>query len=920
MARALPRSVTNMVAAEIQRVGLEPGRFAEAAAREIVRRHGDRLPDLRQLVVLIPDPHAAPDVSRALIAAAARPVLLLPRVLTLRQWASEVPLDRPVASRAMRETALYGALAGHRSLGDADRWAVAGELLALFDELTRHAVALPQSADDFARQLEHAYRARRNRSLEFEATLVHELWRLMVRDTRELDAEAAFHVRLALRAGTASLPLYVLGPQRMAPAEQRFLDAYAKRAPVIVFEPDAARADEAGAALMAAWPATPIAGLQARALQLKSVAPASALARRLGILGAASAEQEARAVDVQLRQWLLEGKQRIAVVVFDRVTARRARALLERAGVLVRDESGWPMATTSAATVVSRWLDVVSGDAYHRDLLDLMKSPFSFFDWPREVRQQTVWRLEQAIRKANVTAGMARFLALAEDQHDAESRQLLARVQRGMHALGRARRPLAQWLLALLESLTEIGVKAGLLADSAGSQVIDLIENLSKELARDPLAVPFAEWRRWLARQLETASFTERAVDSPVVFTHLAATPLRAFDAVLVLGCDARHLSGAMDAPLFFNQSVRAQLGLPTRHDDAQETEALLAQLIAATPQVLLTWQKWSGRELNLLAPPLERLLALHRCAYGESLEAEALAVWLVQTALRGEDAPLPPALRLPPAPRASAALLPDAVSASGYNTLLACPYQYHARYLLGLAQLDDVQELIEKSDYGQHVHGVLHAFHTAHPCISDLPSTDAVAELERLSDEAFAADIARNYLARGWLLRWKGLIAVYLDWQRAREAEGWQWHTGEGEIRQIIITTPQGRSLKLRGRIDRVDRYAAADAVAVVDYKTGSATSLKARLRMPGEDVQLPVYALLWGGPVAAALFLSIDREGVNAVPLTDDLTALAASVRQRLGELYDDLCAGQPLPAQGAPEACKYCDVHGLCRRAHW
>jgi len=54
--------------------------------------------------------------------------------------------------------------------------------------------------------------------------------------------------------------------------------------------------------------------------------------------------------------------------------------------------------------------------------------------------------------------------------------------------------------------------------------------------------------------------------------------------------------------------------------------------------------------------------------------------------------------------------------------------------------------------------------------------------------------------------------------------------------------------------------------------------------------------------------------------VPLEEDLTALAESARARLGELYDAMSTGQAMPAQGAPHVCAYCEMHGLCRRAHW
>ena len=315
---------------------------------------------------------------------------------------------------------------------------------------------------------------------------------------------------------------------------------------------------------------------------LKAAHPRSALAGRLRIVGAASAEQEAQAVDVTVREWLLAGKRCIAIVVQDRLVARRARALLERAQVLVKDEAGWAFSTTSAATAIGRWLDVAGGDCYHRDLLDLMKSPFVFHDWAREARRSAVWRLEGYVREENVISGLANFIELAEDKSDPEVRQMLARIRQGVSALGRGSRPIARWLAALSASLDEIGVRDGLAADSAGSQLLELIDRLGRELADDTLDVDLPDWRRWLARQLEAATFRDRAIESPVVFTSLAATRLRRFDAVLVLGCDAAHLPGPDPVAMFFNQGVRAELKLPTWSERVREMEEQLAALIAS--------------------------------------------------------------------------------------------------------------------------------------------------------------------------------------------------------------------------------------------------------------------------------------------------------------------------------------------------
>jgi ATP-dependent helicase/nuclease subunit B len=88
----------------------------------------------------------------------------------------------------------------------------------------------------------------------------------------------------------------------------------------------------------------------------------------------------------------------------------------------------------------------------------------------------------------------------------------------------------------------------------------------------------------------------------------------------------------------------------------------------------------------------------------------------------------------------------------------------------------------------------------------------------------------------------------------------------------------------------------------------------------MAGEDVQLAVYALLWGTAVSEAMFLSIERREVEAVTPEQEVSALAQATRARLGAMFDALAAGARLPAQGTEGACEYCDARGLCRKDHW
>ena len=151
----------------------------------------------------------------------------------------------------------------------------------------------------------------------------------------------------------------------------------------------------------------------------------------LAIVEAASLEEEAAAVAQQVLDWRRAGVESIALVALDRLTARRARALLERAQVLVRDETGWKLSTTSAAAAVMRWFDLVADDLYWRDLLDWLKSGFTLAGRPNKA--QEVAFFERAIRGAGALQGagairraLADGLSRAPEQVEQELRRRLA--------------------------------------------------------------------------------------------------------------------------------------------------------------------------------------------------------------------------------------------------------------------------------------------------------------------------------------------------------------------------------------------------------------------------------------------------------------------------------------------------------------
>lgn len=885
-----------------------PAAALDEAARRLVELNRDALPDLSGLIVLLPSLHAAAPFARALARAAGRPTLLLPRLTTLPQLAAQVPLERPETPELARQGLLYGALRERGWLREQDRWGLARALTTLFDEITLHRVGLPTDEADFARRLAAAYGAREGESLRFEARLVHSLWQVhhTVLADRP-DATTAYVLRLARLAREASAPLYAVGVTQLAPVEAECLVRYAERAPVRLFIPAVlgSSREPLQQVLAAAWQGGADT-LAQRAHQLRQRFPESPVSQRLRLLGAHSLEQAAQAAEAQVRQWLAEGRQSIAVVAQNRLAARRLRALLERREILVADETGWTLSTAAAASVVMRWLDLLASDFHHRELLDFLKSPLVFSDLPAGDRREAVYELERLIRSRNLVSRLSHYRAAARET-DSASLSLLDRLEAARRLWPREAQPLAQWFAVLQKTLDALGISEALRADLAGAQLFALLTTLAEDARDTPGRFTLAEWRRLLDEQLEAATFRDAGIESPVVFTHLAATRLRHFDGVILLGAGAEELPARSEGNVFFNEAVRAELGLPTRRDVLEWQRGDLAALLSAADRALAIWQSEVDGETHLPSPWLNVLATLHEMAWQDDL--------LLRD---GTSAPPLASGATPcPAPTLTPAQVPARISASGYNSLLACPYQYFARHVLGLNEEDEVTVEMEKQDFGQVVHTILARFHARHPAITRLGLAEAERILRAITDDVFAPLLAQNYINHAWKLAWEAVLPAYLAWQQQREQDGWTVAEQEAPRRRLL-TLDDGAAVELVGTLDRLDR--AGGRVAVLDYKTGHPTKLRERLQDPGEDVQLPVYALLAGEPVADAAYLTLGRDGPKTVAFPRDIGEEASAVEARLTDLFRALRAGAPLRAQGREETCGYCEMAGLCRRAFW
>ncbi len=929
-------------------------------AEDIISNNQDRLPDLSHTVILVPDPACHADIRRALLAAADKTGckgLLGLHISSLREWIEQRQIcQRKKIGHHERELILVDALRSFPDLPGAKHpWLLAENLLKLFDELNQQHLRLQGDEAAFTRQLRKAYGLNVEEDdagllhLDREAQLVHRLWHAW---HDQLDAQQAddspgiYHHKLQanLQDEDDLHEYWLAGYAFLTPVEQSWFNAKAERgkARQYLHSPMSAQHEQAGARyqfLQQVYTRDKL-NFADRARQCGQRFQQSPLHEHLRIIRTQNEEQEACAVELQVRQWLIDGKSNIGIITQNRRLARRIRALLERAGISLQDSGGWALSTTSAAAALERWLECIEQEFDHVALLDLLKSPFAFYETRNADYLKTVYRFEHDIvMHENIGSGMHRYkwalTSRAQRLQEIWSSRVFTEVSELLSLLEDAARPLlaftrntahepGKFIDLLFDSMKHIGMYAAMQEDPAGQRLLHELDKLRLAIGKHPLPMRWSEIRSWIGRTLERFSFRPDTTDNRVSLVDLSQSQLMQFDAVILAGADSNHLPLQPSNQAFFNEPVRYSLGLPGKDEYRQQQLHYFLCLLNQNTHIVLSHHITSSEgETVLPSPWLEALSHFHKLTFDSGLEDEHIATLLAteHSGVITDKRTNTVVADTRPAPATPAGLLPDHLSASSYQQIMDCPYKFFASRLLGLAASDEVSEVLSKAEYGERVHTCLEAFHGD---VANLPGPfadtlhagnrdKAISLLNDIAEHVFANDIKDNFEHRGWAKRFTQLIPAYIDWQ-INHANDWQVQDTEAHI---SITRPEIK-LTLKGRLDRIDSN--GDGLDIIDYKTGYIPG-QADVNA-GEAVQLPFYAMLSEEPVVRVEYVGIDKDRVQTGSRLegDELAAMLDKNVSRIIEITDMLARQQPLPAWGDEQSCLYCDMHGLCRHDNW
>lgn len=611
------------------------------------------------------------------------------------------------------------------------------------------------------------------------------------------------------------------------------------------------------------------------------------------------AQDEARRSAACAVRHIQAGRFPLALVSSDRAFTRQIQVQLEAANVSVRDETGWKLSTTRAGTYVMALLRAAAWNANADTVLAWLKlAPFA---------SAQVDALEALLRRYGVRDWMqaARLGALQKQPALVQLLGAIAQVREPLQQRG----TLTDALGRLRNALELSGYSSLLEGDSPGSvpegnAVLACLQLDVQAHDTWPQTTQrtwsLSEFSAWVNQSLEAASWSpEYPQNEQVVLVPLSQLLARPFAAVLLCGCDEQRLPASVPPPGIWTRAQREALGLPSR-EALDEVQRLAWATALHTPEVDIFWRTSDDSGEALMPSTLV-----------QALQAQGLGEDAPQSAWVKEVAPQP---QQPPQPQAQA-LGVQRLSASAYDDLRTCPYRFFALRILGLQSDDELEQDVDKRDFGVWLHEVLSRFHRQ---LGDSGET-APARLAELLDAAADAVSKAQGLAHAeflpFMASWPAVRDHYLAWLQAHQAAGHVFDQSELARERVW------QGVRLHGRLDRVDRQAQG-GLLVLDYKTESSTRIRERIANPMEDTQMAFYGALLQEEGAVPLegsYLMLSENECKAFAQPD----MALAVQSLLDGIAHDvqqIANGAALPALGEGDACTYCAARGLCRKDTW
>ncbi|MBV9330468.1 MAG: PD-(D/E)XK nuclease family protein, partial [Alphaproteobacteria bacterium] len=511
----------------------------------------------------------------------------------------------------------------------------------------------------------------------------------------------------------------------------------------------------------------------------------------------ANPEEEAQAIALLVREALEQPEKRIAVITPDRGLAARVVQHLRRWNIDADDTAGRPLPQTPAGRLLLLLAEVGAERAAPVPLMALLGHPLVHDGESRAAWLQNARNFELALRGPRKEPGLEPLRAIAAEEglaqwwHGAEA--VLARLLEPAEA-GLA--DLVDRLVAAAEGLCGEAIWA----QADGRALAAFVDELRLHAREVGTRIDAADLPAVLREAMDRVAVRPPYGGHPRVAIYgLLESRMTRADLVICAGLNEGSWPGiAASDPLLAPAVLRA-LGVPGGDFGIGLAAHDLAGALGA-PEVVLSRAKRDAGGPAIASRFWLRVEAL----LGDDLadkHRESTIVDLARALVEPE--PVPPHPR--PEPRPSAERRRVRVSVTALDRLRSDPYQFYARSILRLNELDALDAEPTPAWQGTLAHSILEQWHKTHRPLAEIAA-------EKLT-EMDAHPLMRAL--------WRPRLLKALEWIEARIA-------AEPERVPTVIEewgNWQVKGVEVFGKADRIDRFADG-TLAIVDYKTGAPPS----------------------------------------------------------------------------------------------
>jgi ATP-dependent helicase/nuclease subunit B len=890
-------------------------------------------------------------------------LVFLPKILSSAQWLEQTPgliHFPPVKTHLERWEKIYAELAKYPliqekfgALGEGSKWSLVKAIVQACDVLTQAHISftLAGAKDDseiysqaqqaFERALEEAYPEIDASWISAEGNLILAFWRHLSSTQDPLVREiVSYQLRTRYLKEDVNLnpnPMIWVEMAEVSSSlhhvQMDYLKAHAIVAPVLKISMDwshSALWPECLNGSVDNWSKEDIQTIERNRQQQKT--------QQWRVIGLPSFEKMAWGAVSVILHHIQNKRFKIALIAQDRLVARRIRALLDRLGpqLQVIDQTGWKLSTTSAASAVQSYLELMQqtpGPSLSA-LLGFLKNPLLDFEKLLNACHLPLvgsagdfaWFMESTLLSKAASGNWLDWVKLFEPQQhdDLQHENLLQQYAHAQAVIQHLRQKASEWqdrtqssrdwVEQLRGDLRELGLWDQLEQDDAGLSLIAEMDHLAKiSQIRLRLHAWVSLWDLWL----EQASFVQKTTKQPVTISiiPLSSIRLQSYEAVVMVGCDERQLPTAQEPLLIFSREMLKKFDEKLPHQEYIQQARDLSQLLCSHDHVDLLWQEFAqAGEVNRLSPWLTRLQI-------EILSLQTQKIDIPEASIqhrgitRSQSAVTYPNL------------LPTSISPSAYQILRSCPYRFFVSSVLQLKSPKALRDFSEFGMIGTLLHDILKIFYRnykkQHAFSTEEDKKDYLQRtLTKISEEAWEPIVTTN----GQMLierdKWLEQIPGIVDWQIQQEESGWEFVEAEKNL-EFALQLANEMQVMIQGRADRIDQHL-EQGWRVWDYKFKTLEKIKESKKNIEDDPQLLIYAQALkksGKSVKEVGWITLRDPKEKSLEILEDFNQqVDDQLHDKMTHLLNQVWGSQALPANGPSQVCKYCDARGICRKGMW